>query len=37
MPLDEVFYILTVDDQFDPEIIEALRVLVERGEIDPNR
>jgi HD-GYP domain-containing protein (c-di-GMP phosphodiesterase class II) len=37
MPLDKVFYILTADDQFDPEIIEALRVLVERGEKDPNR
>jgi hypothetical protein len=31
MPLDKVFYILTADDRFDPEIIEALRILVERA------
>ena len=37
LPLEEVFSILEADGLFCPETVEALRVLVQQGEIEPNR
>jgi hypothetical protein len=36
MPLEKVFSILESEDHFDPESVEVLRALIQRGEIQTN-